>query len=186
MREAVADRAGGKRIEIWFQDEARVGQQGTLTYVWAERGSRPVRPRDCRREWAYIFGAVCPERAVGVALVMPWVNIEAMNKHLKEISLAAAADTHIGLVMDGAGWHRTGGELKVPHNITLVPLPPYCPELNPVENIWQYLRGNKLSISVWESYDAIVDACCNAWNFFINDTDRVISLTRRTWATVNV
>ncbi len=163
-----------------------MGQQGTLTSLWAERGSCPVRPRDCRREWAYLFGAVCPARAVGAALVMPTVNIEAMNKHLEEISHTVAEGAHAALVVDGAGWHRPGGHLKVPPNITLIPLPPYCPELNPVENIWQYLRGNRLSMTVWESYDAILKACCDAWNFFITDPDRVASVTSRTWATVNV
>ena len=142
-------------------------------------------PRDCRRQWAYLFGAVCPVRAVGAALVMPAVNIEAMNKHLQEISKQVALDAHAALVVDGAGWHRTGGELKVPDNITLLPLPPYCPELNPIENIWEYLRGNKLSSTVWETYEAIVDACCDAWNFFINDRARVTSVTSRDWATVN-
>jgi hypothetical protein len=145
-----------------------------------------VAPRDCRREWAYIFGAVCPDRAVGAALVLPSVNIEGMNKHLEEISIRVAKGAHAALVVDGAGWHRTGGALKVPNNITLIALPPYSPELNPVENIWQYLRGNKLSMTVWESYDAIVDACCSAWNFFINDTERVLSVTKRTWARVNL
>jgi len=74
----------------------------------------------------------------------------------------------------------------VPDNITLIRLPPYAPELNPVENIWQYLRGNKLSIQVWESYSEILQACCEAWNFFINDKQRVASVTQRTWATVNI
>ncbi len=163
-----------------------MGQQGTITYIWAERGSRPAALRDCRRQWAYIFGAVCPDRGVGAALVMPSVNIAAMNKHLEEISTKVALGAHAALIVDGAGWHRPGGELRVPANITLIPLPPYCPELNPIENIWAYLRGNKLSMTVWETYEAIVDACCNAWNFFINDTKRVASVTRRDWATVTL
>jgi len=79
---------------------------------------------------------------------MPAVNIEAMNKHLVEISAQVAADAHAALVVDGAGWHRPGGDLKVPDNITLIPLPPYAPELNPIENVWQYLRSNKLSMTV--------------------------------------
>lgn len=186
MCQAVAERFAGKAIEVWFEDEARVGQQGTLAYVWAERGSCPVAQRDCRRTWAYIFGAVCPARAVGEALVMPFVNIEAMNKHLQQISRRVALGAHAALIVDGAGWHRPGGALVVPDNITLIPLPPYCPELNPVENVWQYLRGNKLSLTVWESYEAIVDACCKAWNFFINDFDRVTTVTTKAWAKVNV
>ena len=186
MRDLVAERSDSKNIEVWFQDEARVGQQGTLVYVWAERGSCPVATRDCRRNWAYIFGAVCPERAVGEALVMPFVNIEAMNRHLQQISRRVAFGAHAALIVDGAGWHRPGGELIIPDNITLIRLPPYCPELNPIENVWEYLRGNLLSMTVWETYNAIVDACCNAWNFFISDRDRVVSITTRSWAKVNV
>jgi hypothetical protein len=99
---------------------------------------------------------------------MPRVNIAAMNQHLEEISRAVTAGAHAALVVDGAGWHRPGGDLKVPSNITLIPLPPYTPELNPVENIWQYLRGNKLSLNVWQTYDEIMKTCCDAWKFFIN------------------
>ena len=163
----------------------RVGQQGTLGAVWAERGSCPVAERDCRRDWAYVFGAVCPARAVGEALVMPSVNIDAMNLHLRQISNRVAPGAHAALILDGAGWHRMGGALAVPDNVTLVRLPPYSPELNPVENVWEYLRGNTLNMTVWESYDAIVEACCSAWTFFIDDLDRVVSITNRDWAKVS-
>src|SRR3954454_520951 len=74
---ALPERARGKPVEVWFQDEARVGQQGTLTRVWARRGTRPRAPRDRRYAWAYLFGAVCPERAVGAALVLPYADTEA-------------------------------------------------------------------------------------------------------------
>jgi hypothetical protein len=117
--------AWGKPLEVWFQDEARVGQQGTLTRIWARRGSRPPAPRDQRHHWAYIFGAVCPARAIGAALVLPTVNAELMSLHLAEISQCVAAGAHAILVLDGAGWHQAGGRLVVPENITLMPLPPY-------------------------------------------------------------
>jgi len=92
----------------------------------------------------HIFGAICPGRGVGAAIIMPGVNIEAMNEHLAEISTQVAAGAHCLLVCDGASWHQQGGDLIVPDNITLLPLPPYSPELNPMENVWDYLRGNKL------------------------------------------
>jgi len=91
--------------------------------VWAERGSRPSAPRDQRYNWAYLFGAICPARGTGAAV----------------------------LTVDGAGWHQLGDKLDVPSNITLLHLPPYSPELNPVENIWAYLRGNKLSNRVFDT-----------------------------------
>lgn len=168
-------------MEVWFQDEARIGQQGTLTRIWAERGSRPRAPRDTRYEWAYIFGAVCPGQAKTAALVMPYANTFAMNAHLAEISKVVAQGAHAVLVMDGAGWHGSAA-LRVPHNITILTLPPYAPELNPVENIWAYLRSNKLAISVFDSYDDIVERCCKAWNFFANDPDRIRSIADRHYA----
>src|ERR1700748_3325673 len=86
--------ARGKPIELWWQDEARVGQQGSLTYVWAERGSRPRAPRDPRDKRTSIFGAVCPARGVGAALILPHVNTDAMNLHLKEISTQVTQGAH--------------------------------------------------------------------------------------------
>ena len=145
----------------------------------------PIRAsRDSRYEWAYLFGAVCPERAVGAALVMPYANSEAMNLHLREIGRAVAPGAHAILVLDGAGWH-TSHVLEQPDNITLLCLPPYSPELNPVENVWEYLRKNNLALRVYDTYDAIVDACCNAWSDLIAAPARVASITRRRWAVVS-
>ncbi len=163
-----------------------MGQQGTLSYVWAPRGSRPARVRDCRRQNAYLFGAICPERAVGAAIVMPRVSSDAMALHLEEISKQVDASAHAVLVCDGAGWHRPGGRLRVPENITLLRLPPYAPELNPMENVWEYLRGNQLSMTVWRTYNAILDACCHAWNSLMKDAKRITSITTRPWAQVKV
>ena len=137
--------ARSKPLEIWFQDEARVGQQGTLTRIWAERGTRPRAPRDTRYIWSYIFGAVCPERAEAAALIMPHADTQAMSAHLAEIAKTVASGAHALLILDGAGWHGSA-ELEVPDNITLLKLPPYSPELNPMENVWAYLRANKLAI----------------------------------------
>ena len=94
---------------------------------------------------------------------MPFANTEAMQAHLNEISLAVAPRAHAVLLMDRAGWHITA-ELNMPENITPVLLPSRAPELNPVENIWQYLRQNYLSNRVFDDYDEIVDAACKAWN----------------------
>ena len=119
------------------------------------------------------------------ALIMPRVDTSAMNAHLAEISKAVAPGAHAVLVMDGAGWHGSSA-LKVLPNITIVTLPPYAPELNPVENIWAYLRANRLAISVFDTYEDIVDRCCDAWNFFANDPQRIKSITTREYAeTVN-
>ena len=121
---------------------------------------------------------MCPARAAGAALVLPRVSAEAMNAHLAEISTQVAVGAHAVLVLDGAGWHQSGGRLQLPGNISLLPLPPYCPELNPIENVWEFLRGNQLSNRIYDTYEAILDACCDAWNAFIADPDRIRSVTR--------
>lgn len=163
-----------------------MGQQGTLTRLWAERGSRPRAPRDCRYQWAYLFGAVCPARGTGASLVLPHADLEAMNLHLAEISTQVSPGAHALLVLDGAGWHKPGGGLRVPPNITLLPLPPYAPELNPVENLWAYLRSNQLSNRVFDTYDDIVDACSDAWNWLIQQPERIQAIATRSWAQVNL
>jgi hypothetical protein len=157
--------AGGTPVEIWFQDEARIGQQGTLTRIWARRGTRPRAPRDQRYKWAYLFGAVCPERGTGAALVLPYANAYAMTLHLEEIGHCVTPGAHAIVLLDGAGYH-IAKDLVVPANISLLPIPPYSPELNPQENIWQYLRQNKLSNIVSKDYDTIVQ------NAHVHETDR--------------
>jgi transposase len=105
-----------------------------------------------------LFGAVCPARGAGAALVLPHANADAMNLHLAEISRHVTPGAHAVVTLDGAGWHQTGGRLRLPENLSLLKLPPYSPELNPTENIWQFLRQNQLSNRVFNSYDDIVDA----------------------------
>jgi transposase len=186
VKEVLGGSAGTRPVEIWFQDEARVGQKGGHAYVWAETGSRPLMVRDNRHDSAYIFGAICPARGAGAAIVMPAANSEAMNEHLKELATRVAPGAVAVVVCDGAGWHQRGKRLKVPDNIRLLSLPPYSPELNPVEKVWDHLRQNKLRAQVWDTYDDILDACVNAWNWLIDDTARVTSIGSRPWACVNV
>jgi putative transposase len=168
-------------IEVWFQDEARVGQQGTLSRMWAPIGSRPAMVRDNRRANAYIYGAICPCRRVGAALVMATANTEAMNEHLKVISAQVTPGAHAVLVCDGAGWHAKSKDIVVPTNVTLVTLPPYAPELNPMENVWAFLRDNRFGAQVWKSYKAVVAACCGAWNWFVSDPAQIASIGAREW-----
>jgi len=122
-------------IEIWFQDEARIGQKNGLVRQWARRGSRPRQPADQRYESAYLFGAICPARGKGAALALPVADTFAMQLHLDEISRHIADGAHAVLLLDRAGWHTTG-KLRMPANITPILLPSRAPELNPVENIW--------------------------------------------------
>ena len=176
--------AKGKPLEIWFQDEARVGQKGTLAYVWARQGTRPRAVQDTRYVSAYLFGAVCPQRGVGAGLVMPHANAESLNDHLTEIARTIAPGAHAVLVMDGASWHNSD-DLVIPDSISLLKLPPYAPELNPVENIRQYLRGNKLANRLDDTYEAVVDACCDAWNTLIAAPNTISSIAAREKANVS-
>jgi transposase len=104
-----------------------------------------------------------------------------MNAHLAEISAAVDPGAHAVLIMDQAGWHTTA-KRRLPENITILPLPPRAPELNPVENLWQFMRDNWLSNRVFESYDQIVALCCEAWNRLRDQPWRVMSIGRRAWA----
>jgi hypothetical protein len=116
---------------------------------------------------------------------MPTVSIEAMNQHLAEISTCVSLGAIALLILDGAGWHSSP-HLIVPENIVLMPLPPYAPELNSVENIWDYLRSNFLSHCVWDTYEAILDACCDARNALIAKSEVIASIGTRDWAQVKI
>lgn len=168
-------------IEIWFQDEARVGQKNKITRRWAKRGIRPVAPRNQRTKSAYIFGAICPARGVGAGLVLPHCDTYAMQSRLDEISSQVTPGAHAVLQLDQAGWHTTG-KLNIPPNITLLSLPPRSSELNPVENIWQFMRENRLSNRVFQSYKQIIDLCCEAWNKLVDQPWRIMSIGMREWA----
>ncbi len=171
----------GTPIEVWFQDEARLGQKNGQTRIWAKKGTRPRLPADQRYKNAYLFGAICPAHGKGVALVLPYANTEAMQMHLDEIAKYVARKSHAVILMDRAGWHTTG-KLRVPENITIILLPSRSPELNPVENIWQYMRQNWLSNSVFETYDAIIDVGCEAWNKLLKQPETINSIGMRSWA----
>jgi hypothetical protein len=155
-----------------------------LTRIWARQGSRPRQQRDTRYEWAYLFGAVCPAQAKGAALVMPYADTEAMNAHLAEIAKSVAKGAHGVVVLDGAGWHDSK-DLVRPKNLTLITQPPHAPEVNPVENVWEYLRQNKLAARLYETYEDIVQACCDAWNNLMATPERIVSITARSWANVS-
>lgn len=151
--------------------------------IWARKGTRPRLPADQRYQNTYLFGAICPKRGVGAALVLPTANTEAMQLHLDEIAKHVARNAHAVVLMDRAGWHSTD-KLSLPRNITIIVLPSKSPELNPVENVWQYLRANWLSNRTFEDYEAIVDAACKAWNNLIDRPDTITSIGTREWANV--
>ena len=148
---------------------------------WARRGSRPRQPADQRYDSAYLFGAICPARGTGAALALPYADTEAMQLHVNEISRTVSRGAQAVLLLDRAGWHTTQ-QLIVPKNLTLIFLPSRAPELNPVENVWQFLRANWLSNRVFDTYEAIIDAACEAWHNLLAQPETITSIGLREWA----
>ena len=177
---ACAQGVDAEQIEIWFADEARIGQKNKITRRWARRGTRPSAPSDLRTASTYIFAAICPKEGKAVGLILPKCNIEAMQLHLDQIVKDIEPGRHAVLMLDKAGWH-TSPKLDVPENLTLLPLPAKCPELNPVENVWEFMRDNWLSNRIFLNYDDIVDHCCDAWNKLRNQPWSVMSIGLRDW-----
>jgi hypothetical protein len=161
----------------------RVGQKNGLVYQWAKKGTRPRQPKDQRYENAYLFGAFCASRDTGVALILPHADTAAMQMHIEEIGRAVKPGAHALILLDQAGWHMTG-KLKLPSNLTLLPLPSGSPELNPAENVWQFLRQNYLSAQVFDTYTVILDSIEHAWCKLINEAGRITSITTREWAVI--
>jgi DDE superfamily endonuclease len=163
-------------VQLWCQDEARVGQKGRGTRVWFERGVRPEGVIDHRHASAWLYGAVRPGTDETFALVMTEVGAAAMQAFLDRFAATLPERVHVALLLDGAGWH-TAGDIAVPANISLVFLPPYSPKLNPVERVWLYLRERFLSLRLFADLDDILDACCDAWNRLVAEPGRIASLT---------
>ena len=140
-------------------------------------------PADQRYESAYLFGAICPARGIGAALALPFADTEAMQLHLDEISRRVANGAHAvcsstapaGTRPQSSTSRRTSRRSSCRRA---------SPELNPVENVWQYLRANWLSNRVFDTYDAIIDAACEAWNKLIAQPDTITSIGMRDWAHV--
>lgn len=181
VRAAVPAGTAPERIEIWFQDEARAGQKGMLARVWAHRGSRPRILRDHRYGYAYLFGAARSTDPRAVGHVCARANTDEMNRHLADIAAAVAPGHHGVVILDGAGWHRSKA-LEIPANLTLVRLPAYSPELNPMEQVFQFLKANFLANRVFPTVEDVYTNLAEAWNRFASQPDRVASITARTWA----
>ena len=177
---SVCEQEPDKQVEVWFQDEARIGQQGTLTRVWGERGGRPRAVRQTEYQWGYVFGAVNPVNGKSSALIAPTVNTYLMSAHLQMIAEEAGEGVHVVLVLDGAGWHKAN-DLRVPASMTLLFLPPYAPELMPMERVWQWMRQHDLSNRMFKDVAAIDQACKESWNKLT--PERLMSITATAWLT---
>jgi transposase len=161
-----------KRLRVYFQDESRFGQQGTTTNVWAEKGSRPTAIRQTEYEYLWVLGAVCPETGHAEGLLSPQLNTKIVNLFLELFSKTIPADEHAIMIWDGAGFH-TSKALVVPNNVTLVQLPAYSPELNPIENLWHYLKSHFWSNRAYDNYQALETAAMAAWRKAVLDEELI-------------
>jgi transposase len=159
---AIAATQPTKRLRVYFQDESRFGQQGTTTNVWAKRGSRPTAVRQTEYEYLWVLGAVCPETGHAEGLLSPQLNTKIVNEFLTQFAKTIPADEHAMMLWDGAGFHGSK-QLRVPENVTVVTLPAYSPELNPIENLWHYLKSHHWSNRAFQDYDALEQAAVDAW-----------------------
>jgi transposase len=161
LRRIAADHPG-KRLLVFFQDESRFGQQGTTTNVWARKGSCPATVRQTECEYLWVLGAVCPETGHAEGLLSPRLNTAVVSIFLREFSQTLAVAAHAVMIWDGAGFH-TSKSLRMPANITVVQLPPYSPELNPMENLWHYLKSHYWSNRACADYGELEEAAVDAW-----------------------
>jgi len=171
---------GDQAVQVWFMDEARIGQKGRNGHRWWPRGERAPGLVDQRYQSTYLYAAVRPTTDEAFALVLPEVNVAAMEIFLDGFAASLPANTHAILIFDRAGWHGKKA-LRPRDTITFMPLPSYSPQLNPTENVFQYLRENFLSHRILADYNAAVDAAASAWNRLRLETNRITSICSFPW-----
>ena len=160
-----------------FQDEAGFGRINKPKYCWCKKGMRPSVPCHHIREYRYTYGAVEPRTGEAFFLIMPYCNTDCMTVFLKQLSDSYPKDK-IVLVCDGAAWHKSKG-LSISHNIRLVFIPPYTPEMNPIEQIWREIRTQGFRNEIFASLDKVVDRLCETIQNLTKDT--IKSITGRNW-----
>ncbi|MEZ6073101.1 MAG: IS630 family transposase [Pirellulales bacterium] len=171
----IAQHHPNKHLRVYFQDESRFGQQGTNTNAWAKKGSRPTAVRQTEYEYLWVLGAVCPETGHAEGLLSPQLNTKIINVFLELFSESIPDGEHVVMVWDGAGFHRAKS-LCVPENLTVVELPPYSPELNPIENLWHYLKSHFWSNQAYADYEELEETAMQAWQQAVLDKDLVKSV----------
>lgn len=160
-----------------FQDEAGFGRINKPKYCWCQKGFRPSVPCHHIREYRYAYGAVEPKTGESFFLIMPYCNTNCMNLFLQKLSEAYPQDVII-LVCDGARWHKSNS-LQIPQNIELVFIPPYTPEMNPIEQIWEEIREKGFRNECFQTLSKVVDRLCDTIRALSADT--IKSITGRDW-----
>jgi len=169
----------GARLRLMFQDEARFGRINSPRRCWAARGVRPEVPAQIVREYTYAYAAVSPHDGVMDSLVLPKVNGECMSLFLKEVG-QRHPDEFILMVMDGAGWHKAK-DLQVPENMALHFIPPYSPELNPTEHIWDHVRESDFKNEVFSNMNGVEDRLVRSLKVLEENPVTVQSMAGFSW-----
>jgi len=169
----------GRQFRLMFQDEARFGRINDPRRCWAPKGVRPEVGMQIVREYTYAFGAVSPQDGTLDSLVLPMVTAGAMSIFLEEVA-RRHPEEFILMFLDGAGWHRAN-DLVVPENIRIEALPPYSPQLNPVEHIWDEIREKWFANEVFSSLDAVEDRLVEALVALEHDRELIASTTGFNW-----
>ena len=159
----------------------RIGQQGSTSRMWAKKGTRPLALKQQQFTYTYIYGAVCPSTGQAVGLVLPYANTTCMSLHIDEIAGSVPEGRHALVLMDGAGWHQ---QCHARSNVSLLKIPPYSPELNPCEQVWQYIKDKWLKNRCYKDYDDILSVAVEAWQNFTTEDERIRSLCSRDWANI--
>jgi len=166
-------------LRILFEDEARFGRISDRRRCWAPMGERPVVAHQVVREFVYVVGAVEPVHGRITSVIMPWVDAEIMSMFLAHVAAEYPHD-HCLVLLDAAGWH-IAGHLRIPPTVSLEFLPPYSPELNPMEHVWDHLREDEFGNRCFLSLDAVEQALCSGLRKLDNDPATVSSMTLFDW-----
>jgi hypothetical protein len=156
------------------QDEGRFGRISSPKRAWAPPGIRPKVPRQVIRESCYVYAAVAPEQGLMTSLILPSADTAMMNLFLAQVA-QDFAEYFIVMQVDQAGWHRAK-DLQVPENIRLIFQPPYSPEVNPVEHLWEELREKYLHNRVFSSLEELVEVLCQALSELTDEKERLRSM----------
>lgn len=166
-------------VRIMFEDEARFGRISDPRCCWAPKGIRPSIPRQIVREYTYVYAAVSPLDGTLDSLILPDVDADSMSIFLSEVS-ERHLNEMILMFMDQAGWHKAK-TLVIPKNIKLLTLPPYSPELNPTEHLWEEIREKWFPNLVFKSIMAVEDVLMEALSTLESDPKRVAKITGFYW-----
>ena len=185
VKDLTAHVPADKTIRVWFQDEAKIGEKNNRAKIWSRVGERPIVPADMGYQVGFLMGAICPELGQAVGLIMPVANTVTTQMLLECISAEITDQEHGVIIMDRATWHTTK-KLKIPANMTIIFLPPYCPELNPIEQVWDFLRKNYLSNRIYNTWDALEEAIWRAWDQLRQSPEQIKKIGSRKWAVLNL